>query len=192
VAADALRRIGGTEATEALLVALAQPQDTARWHAAMGAVEAMGEEAVGPLTGMLSSKEADARRNAATALGWIGSPSATAALVDMLEDENAAVREQAAWALGEIGDPAGRAALEHAQARDASPVVQLAATAALSRVEGRPVVRAGWPATWAPALHRLQPLRWSILALTLAGAAWLVLGHKSLSLLPVSQQEEGR
>ncbi len=192
VAADALRRIGGTEATEALLVALAQPQDTARWHAAMGAVEAMGEEAVGPLTGMLSSKEADARRNAATALGWIGSPSATAALVDMLEDENAAVREQAAWALGEIGDPAGRAALEHAQARDASPVVQLAATAALSRVEGRPVVTAGWPATWAPALHRLQPLRWSILALTLAGAAWLVLGHKSLSLLPVSQQEEGR
>lgn len=192
VAADALRHIGGPAATEALLTALADPHGTPRWHAAMAALEATGEEAVVPLTGMLDSQEADARRNAAEALGWIGSASATEALLETLGDDRALVREQAAWALGEIGDPAARTALERAQARDPSASVQLAAAGALARIEGQQVTAARWPASWAPTLNRLQPLRWSILGLALVGAVWLALGQKSLSPLVVLQRQERR
>ena len=119
VAGEALGRIGGPAATDALLTALADPQPTARWHVAMAALERMGEPAVAPLVAMLDSQDARARRNAAQALGWIGSSSATEALVHALKrDGDGAVRAQAAWALGEIGDPAARKALERAQMRD--------------------------------------------------------------------------
>ncbi len=73
VAGEALGRIGGPAATEALLAALADPVPTGRWHVAMAALEGMGEPAVAPLVAMLDSQDAHARRNAAQALGWIGS-----------------------------------------------------------------------------------------------------------------------
>ncbi len=192
VAADALGRIGSPASTDALLVALADPVRTTRWHAAMAALEAMGEPAVGPLTGMLGNKDPYARRNAAEALGWIGSPSATAALVDTLEDKSPGVREQAAWALGEIGDPAARRALERMLARDPSAAVQAAARAALARVDEKPPTVAPWPAIWAPILQRLQIMRWLLLALSLVGAAWLAVDRKSLPLLPVLQRDSRR
>jgi HEAT repeat protein len=187
VAADALGQIGGAEATDALLTALSDPPGTSRWHAALAALEKMGEPAVGPLAERLHSEQVYPRRNAAEALGWIGSPSATAALIAGLEDENALVREQAAWALGEIADPAARAALEKVQSGDSSFSVQAAASAALVRIKDTPDRASRWPATWAPALQRLQAVRWSILALSLAGAGWLAASRKILSLLPEPQ-----
>jgi HEAT repeat protein len=180
-AAEALGRIGGQAATDALLTALQDPGPTSRWHAAMAALETMGEPAVGPLVEMLGSDKVYARRSAAEALGWIESPSATRALVRVLKDPDQTMRSEAAWALGEIGDPTGRAALERLQARDPVPEVRAAAGQALSQLGAAPATASRWPASWAPALIRLQAARWLILGLSLVGAAWLSLGQSRLS-----------
>jgi HEAT repeat protein/photosystem II stability/assembly factor-like uncharacterized protein len=186
IAGEALGRIGGPAATEALLTALADPQPTARWHVAMAALEGMGEPAVAPLVAMLDSQDPHARRNAAQGLGWVGSSSATEALVHAVKkDGDATVRGQAAWALGEIGDPAARRALEQAQLRDPAVEVQAAAGWALSRVPAQSEAAAGWAARWAPVLHQLQVLRWLVLAVSLAGAAWLVMGNEFLVAVPL-------
>ena len=188
VAADALGHIGSPAAIDTLLTALAAPDGTPRWHAALAALEAMGEPAVGPLTELLAGRDLYARRNAAEALGWIGLPSATAALAGILDDASPLVREQAAWALGEIGDPAARRALERVSTGDASAAVRAAADMALVRIGERPVVGVRWPAAWAPALYRLQAVRWLVLGLSLAGAAWLAVGQRRLSLRPAPQR----
>jgi HEAT repeat protein len=186
VAGEALGRIGGPAATDALLTALADVQPTARWHVAMAALEGMGKPAVAPLLAMLDSQDAHARRNAAQALGWIGSSSATEALLSTLKkDGDAAVRGQAAWALGEIGDPAARRALERAQLRDPAVEVQTATELALSRVPAQSEVGPGWAARWAPTFSHLQPVRWLVLTLSLVGAAWLMMGTKSLVAVPL-------
>ena len=192
VAANALGRIGGASAIDALLAALADPAGTPRWHASLAVLERMGEPAVGPLIKMLESERVIARRNAAEALGWLGSPSATSALVEALEDDSSLVRERVAWALGEIGDPNARAALVRVQTDDASAPVRDLAGAALARIEAKPQIVARWPETWAPVLQRLQVIRWSILALSLVGALWLMLGPRALSLLPVPQGNNRR
>ncbi len=193
VAGEALGRIGGTAATEALLTALSDPQPTARWHVAMAAVEGMGEPAVAPLVAMLDGQDAHARRNAAQALGWIGSPSATEALVRALKKDNdTTVRAQAAWALGEIGDPAAGRALGRAQLRDAAVEVQSAAERALSRVPEQTRAPAGWAARWAPVFSRLQPVRWLMLALSLAGGAWLMIGGRQWLAMPVGLRPQNR
>jgi HEAT repeat protein len=186
IAGEALGQIGSPEAIDALLTALADPQPTARWHAAMAALEKMGEPAVVPLVAMVDSQDADARRSATQALGWIGSPSATDALAKALgDDDDAAVRSQAAWALGEIGDPAARRALERAQRRDPEAEVQVAAERALTRLPEQPEAAGDWASRWAPVLNRLQPVRWLVLALSLGGAAWLILGRESLFAAPL-------
>jgi HEAT repeat protein len=193
IAGEALGCIGGPAATNALLTALADPQPTARWHVAIAALEDMGEPAVAPLVAMLDSQDAQDRRNAAQALGWIGSPSATEALVDVLkQDSDPSVRGQAAWALGEIGDstgmplaPAARRVLERAQLRDPAVEVQTAAQWALSRVPAQSETASGWAARLAPALNALQPVRWLVLALSLAGAAWLMMGTGSRAAAPL-------
>jgi HEAT repeat protein len=180
IAGEALGRIGGAEAIDALLVALADPQPTARWHTAMSALENMGEPAVSPLETMLGSQDANARRSAAEALGWIGSSSAIEALSEVLrEDDDAAVRGLAAWALGEIGDPAARGALERAELRDPEVEVQTAAERALARMPEQAEAAAGWASRWAPVLSQFQPMRWLVLALSLAGAVLLVTGNES-------------
>ncbi len=181
VAGEALGRIGSPAATDAMLIALADARPTARWHAAMAALEVMGEPAVEPLLAMLGSQDMDARRNAAQALGWIGSPSATEALVRVLrQDGDLGVRSQAAWALGEIGDPAARRALVRARLRDSTIEVQSAAEWALTRVPVQSAAPPSWTARWAPALAQLQLVRWLVLTLSLAGAVWLMMGSQSL------------
>jgi HEAT repeat protein len=174
-AADALGQIGSPAAVDALLVALADPDLTSRRHAALGALESMGDRVVGPLAAMLASdSEPAARRNAAEALGWIGSPRATGALVAALKDRDEAVRRQAAWALGETGDPAARAALQRAISRDESALVQAEAQSALDRLAAAPASGvASRPVSLAAALDRLQPARWLLLVGTWAAAAWL-------------------
>jgi HEAT repeat protein len=193
VAGEALGRIGGPMATDALLTALADPQPTARWHVAMAALEGMGEPAVAPLVAMLKGQDAHARQNAAQALGWIGSPSATKALMVALnKDGDAAVRGQAAWALGEIGDPAARRALERAQLGDPAVEVQTAVGWALSRVPARTEAAANWATRWAPALNQLQPVRWLVLGLSLIGGAWLMMGSGSLVVVPLRLRHRQR
>jgi HEAT repeat protein len=178
VAAGALGRIGGTGATQALLAALADAQMTTRRHAALGAIEAMGEPTVSPLEKMLASADASARSSAAEALGWIGSPLATAALVQALGDSDSVVRARTAWALGEVATPQARAALERAQAGDPSLAVRQAAGQALTRIAPEPVVRTSPLANW-------ERLRWLILALSMLAAAWLLLRGRHRPLAPV-------
>jgi HEAT repeat protein len=200
VAGEALGRIGGPAAIDALLAALADPLPTARWHVAMAAVEGMGEPAVAPLVEMLGSQDSHARRNAAQALGWSGSSSAVKALLQALkEDDDAGVRGQAAWALGEIGEsagktlaPAARRTLERAQQRDPAAEVQAAAGWALSRVPEQSAAASGWATRWGPALSSLQPMRWLVLGLSLAGAAWLVMGTGSLAAVPLRLRHRDR
>jgi HEAT repeat protein len=193
IAGEALGRIGGPAATNALLTSLADPRPTARWHVAMAALEGMDEPAVAPLVKVLDSQDAHARRNAAQALGWIGSSSATEALLGALKkDGDATVRGQAAWALGEIGDPAARRALERAEMRDPAAEVNTAAEWALSRIPAQSEVATGWATRWAPALKELQPLRWLVLGLSLAGAAWLMMGTRSLDAVPLRLRHRRR
>jgi HEAT repeat protein len=152
----------------------------------MAALEEMGEPAVAPLVAMLDSQDAHSRRSAAQLLGWIGSPSATEALVHALKtDGDAAVRGQVAWALGEIGDPVARKALERAQLRDPAAEVQVAAGRALVRVPAQSAVASNWLAQMAPTFNRLQPVRWLVLALSLVGAAWLVVGSQAWVAVPL-------
>lgn len=192
-AAEALGRIGGQAATDALTTALSDPEPTARWHLAMAALEGMGEPAVAPLVMMLDSQNLYARRNAAQALGWIGSPSATEALVRALKkDGDATVREEAAWALGGIKDPAARKALERAQLRDPEARVQVAAEWALSRVPVESGASAGWASRWAPAFNQFQPVRWLVLVLSLAAAAWIVAGSQRMATVPVGRRTKFR
>ena len=189
VAAEALGQIGTPAATDALLAALVDAEMSPRRHAALGALEMMGEPAVGPLTELLtSSRDAAARQNSAEALGWIGSAQATQALVDALQDGSEAVRGQAAWALGEIGDTAAQAALERAAEGDGSALVQAEAQRALSQLAEEPRAAGSQPVAWSHILGRLQPMRWLILGLSVAGAAWLALGDRRLVSTPIKQQ----
>jgi HEAT repeat protein len=189
VAADALGRIGSQDATQTLLTALADAQMTTRRHAALSALEAMGEPAVSPLEKMLaSSPDAAARGNAAEALGWIGSPSATAALVQALGDSDSAVRARTAWALGALAAPQARAALERAQARDPSLAVRQAAGQALVQIAAQPAIRTSLLASWALALNRWDRLLWLIPALWMLAAAWLVVGYRRRSLAPAASR----
>jgi len=202
IAGEALGRIGGPSAIEALLAALTEPElasggdnrspsasmrhSGSRWHVAMAALERMGEPAVAPLVAMLDSQDAHSRSSAAQLLGWIGSPTATEALVHALKtDGDAGVRGQAAWALGEIGDPAARRALERAQLREPDAEVQAAAGRALSRVPAQSQAAFNWAARWAPMFSRLQPVRWLVLALSLAGAVWLAVGTQLMVAVPL-------
>jgi len=191
VAAEALGQIGTPAATDALLAALADAEMSPRRHAALGALETMGEPAVGPLTELLtSSRDAYTRQNSAQALGWIGSSEATEALVDALRDRSETVRSQAAWALGEIGDPAARAALERAAESDGAALVRVEAQQALSQLAERPRETADQPVALSYILGRLQPVRWLILGMSVVGAAWLALGNRQLVTAPIGQQAD--
>lgn len=186
VAAEALGRIATPAAVATMLEPLADLTMTGHRHAALAALETAGEPAVEPLVALLDSDSGHIRRNAAEALGWVGSPAATDALVGALRnDRDAGVREQAAWALGQIGDPAVRAALARAELRDPAAAVRAQAGFALERLPDDVPAATMWPARWAPALSRLEPLRWLLLTLSLVGAAWLATGRERWSLVPV-------
>ena len=57
--------------------------------------------------------------------------------------------------------------------------MQIAAEWALSRVPAQSATAHGWSERWAPMLGELQMARWLILALSLAGAVWLMMGTGS-------------
>ena len=197
VAAEALGQIASPAAINALLVPLEDLTLTARRHAALGALEALGEPAVEPLVQQLDSPSGHIRRNAAEALGWVAAPSAEEALLRVVRrDDNADVRARAAWALGQTGTPAAQATLARVAAGDPAMRVRSAAEQALTQLTEQPGSRHsvdnGWRASrWisslAPALNRLQPLRWLFLAFSLAAAAWLAAGRGRLAPVAHSQ-----
>lgn len=193
VAAEALAHIGTPAAVEALLVPLGDLSLTPRRHAALGALEILGEPTVEPLVERLDSDSSHIRRNAAEALGWVAAPQAAMRpaveplIFALKRDRDAEVRARSAWALGQIGDPAAEEALLRASQDDAAVRVREQAGQALSQLGerfGQQEQTAGWPQNWAPALNRLQPLRWLFLVTSLAGAALLALGQGRLSPVP--------
>jgi HEAT repeat protein len=193
VAAEALSQIGSPAAIDALLVPLEDLTLTARRHAALGALEALGQPAVDPLVQQLASPSGHIRRNVAEALGWIAAPSASEALLQAVQrDDNADVRAQAAWALGQINDPAAQTTLARVAADDPAVRVRSAAEQALAQLTQQPGSRqnlaSGWRASLAPALNRLQPLRWLFLAVSLVAAAWLATGRGHLAPIALFQR----
>jgi len=197
IAGQALGRIASPAAVEALVAALEEPVPTSRWHAAMTGLEAAGQAAVGQLVELLDSRDVYVQRNAAEALGWIGAPEATTALVAVLRaprsDET--VRSRAAWSLGIIGDPAAERALQSAATDDPALEVREQASRALTLLQAGPLrasSRSGWPVDWAPLLNRLEPVRWLLLALSLAAAAWLMVGARRGLQVPVFLRKRTR
>jgi HEAT repeat protein len=193
VAAQALGQIGSPAAVDALLVPLSDLTLTGRRHAALGALEALGEPAVEPLVQRLDSPSGHIRRNAAEALGWIAAPSASEALLQAVQqDGDPEVRAQAAWALGQIDDPAAQATLARVAADDPAVRVRSAAEQALAGLSEQTADQqsslAGWLTGLAPALSRLQPLRWLFLAVSLVAAGWLAAAKDRLMPLAVLQR----
>ena len=132
--------------------------------------------AIEALLEALADPEPTARWHVAmAALEAIGEP-AVGSLVEMLQSEDVYARRSVAQALGWIGSPSAAAALEDALA-DADAGVQSQAAWALGEI-GDPVVANQWLATWTTILDRLQPLRWLVLALSLAAAGWLAAGNR--------------
>ncbi|MEZ4770421.1 MAG: HEAT repeat domain-containing protein [Caldilineales bacterium] len=142
--ADALAAIGTPEALGALHSALASADMTPARHAAMGALERLGSEAVPGLLDLAASESPVTQRNAVEMLGWIADPAAVDGLTVALQASDPAVRAQAAWALGEtlagVPDPSAagfataQQSLAAAASADLSPDVRIHATQAMSRL----------------------------------------------------------
>jgi HEAT repeat protein/photosystem II stability/assembly factor-like uncharacterized protein len=206
-ASEALGHINDPASVGSLLPALQHPHEFVRLGAAR-ALGMMGiEAAVQPLRAMLLNGKGPEVSVAGEALASIGSPAAIEALLVALADseptarwhvamaaleaigepavgslletlssEDVYARRSAAQALGWIGSPSAAAALEDALA-DADAGVQSQAAWALSEI-GDPAAENQWPARWATILDRLQPLRWMVLALSLAAAGWLAASNR--------------
>jgi hypothetical protein len=101
-----------------------------------------------------------------------------AGAIAALEDGDAKTRQQAARMLALVRSETGRQALGTGQT--------------VSQVEEAPVTAARSPGTWALALNRLQVLRWIVLALSMAGAAWLAIASSHPSLDPAHQHVNRR
>jgi hypothetical protein len=65
---------------------------------------------------------------------------------------------------------------------DPAAGVLVAATVALQRVRGEIAAAAGGPVSWAELLRQLEAMRWLMLALSVAAAAWLALGGRAFAL----------
>ncbi|MBP1928738.1 HEAT repeat protein [Methanolinea mesophila] len=113
-AAEALARIG-PPAVDALIEALADPDDDVRWKAAIALGEIGDPRGVAPLIGVLSDPDRFVQSRAAQALGMIGAP-AVDALTTVLGDEEGGVHWGAVLALEKIGDPRAVPALVKASA----------------------------------------------------------------------------
>jgi HEAT repeat protein len=105
LAAVALRDIGDPAALDALLRALAGPdEEGVRWRAAEG-LSRLGEPAVAGLAALAGDSDPDVRWKAIVALGEIGDPRAGPALRDRLADPDRFVRGRAVSALARLGGP---------------------------------------------------------------------------------------
>jgi HEAT repeat protein len=105
LAAGALGDLGDPVALDALLAALAGPdEEGVRWRAAEGLAR-LGEPAVAGLAVLAGDRDPDVRWKAIVALGDIGDPGAAAALLVRLADPDRFVRGRAVSALARLGGP---------------------------------------------------------------------------------------
>ncbi len=105
LAAAALGDLGDPAALDALLAALAGPdEEGVRWRAAEGLAR-IGEPAVAGLAALAEDGDPDVRWKAIVALGDIGDPRAGPALRDRLADPDRFVRGRAVSALARLGEP---------------------------------------------------------------------------------------
>jgi DNA-binding transcriptional MerR regulator len=125
-AAFALGRIGGPDALSALIGRLGLGSGT-RGDILGDAIARFGDQAIGPLTGALSSGAQDVREHAAAVLGFVGSAEAVPPLAAALADADAAVRLAALIALGQLPGEAADAAIDAATHSDDPRVRTLAA-----------------------------------------------------------------
>lgn len=108
---QALMRIGGAAAAEAIAPLLSTEDVRLRNHAAE-ILAKLGAEAVPTLENRLRSKDRDVRKFAIDTLVEIGSHDSAQALLVALDDEDVNIASTAADGLGAIGDESHLAALE--------------------------------------------------------------------------------
>jgi HEAT repeat protein len=132
--ADALGKVGGREAVEALTNCLSSELTQLR----AASVQALGRlgaaEATGLICKMLLDKEWEVRREAANALGKLNNPEALDPLAKALEDVDSDVRDAAAIALGRMGNRRAVGPLVLALKDEVTSVRRIAA-ASLSRID---------------------------------------------------------
>ena len=105
LAAMALGEIADPAALNALLAALAGPdEEGVRWQAAEGLAR-LGAPAVAGLAALAEDSDPDIRWKAIVALGDIGDPRAAPTLRDRLADPDRFVRGRAVSALARLGSP---------------------------------------------------------------------------------------
>lgn len=105
LAAVALGDLGDPAALDALLAALAGPdEEGVRWRAAEGLAR-LGAPAVTGLAALAGGSDPDVRWKAIVALGDIGDPRAAPTLRDRLADPDRFVRGRAVSALARVGRP---------------------------------------------------------------------------------------
>lgn len=135
-AAVALGRIGDPEATEVLLVAIADP-----FNAGTAASTALGRLVPPPVDRLVeTTRDADPwrRARAVVALGECGDTAAFDAMVALLDDPEVAVRRAAAAAFGKLQDPRAVAPLTTLLSRsDESAFVRSYAAVSLGALKDR-------------------------------------------------------
>ena len=138
-------------AAEALVAALAEPDNVGRRNAAVEGLVALGGQAVPPLMAGLSGM-LEHRKLLVDTLGLIGDPRAGSAVAPFVDDLDPNVRAAAAEALGRIGGAVAIAALKRAMARP-ERLLQLAALDGLGRAGARMSVEELLPLCLEPTLR---------------------------------------
>ncbi|WP_435063433.1 HEAT repeat domain-containing protein [Halobaculum sp. EA56] len=136
-AANALGRMGDSDAVGPLAKRLEDPDPRVRERACLALGRIGDPRAVGRLKGKLDDEHPAVKSAAADALGTIASGEALAALVDLLDDDNPSIRRLAASALGNASSAkpvpklAGALADEHDTVRRAAvfSIIELLANA---------------------------------------------------------------
>lgn len=133
--AVAVGRIGGEQASDALLRAYNQVDDIANSRHLVYALGYSQDERFLPiLLDMVAQENRSVKLNAIIALGHLGNADAVPVLVELLQDEDLHARWYSCEALGEIGDPEAILPLQELLDREETSVVRNAAADALEEI----------------------------------------------------------
>ena len=133
--AIAVARIGGEQASDALLRAYNQVDDIANKRHLIYALGYSQDERFLPiLLDMVAQGNRSIKLNAIIALGHLGNGDAVPVLVELLQDEDLHARWYSCRALGEIGDPEAVLPLQELIDREEESVVRNAAADALEKI----------------------------------------------------------
>jgi HEAT repeat protein len=132
-AATSLGQLGGPEATDRLIKALAVSEPSVSCRIAWALCQIGGPDPTARLIEAMANSDPDVRGNVAMALGTVGGPEPTARLIEAMADSEPLVRYNVASALGKVGGPEATARLIEAMA-DSNPIVRLAVAGALGAI----------------------------------------------------------